>query len=129
MIALLAPGQGAQTPGMLAPWLEDPVAEETIARWSDAIGLDLRRLGTTAGADEIKDTAVTQPLVVAARCSRPSGWRRGSTCPPPRLSRATPSASSPRPPWRVSCRPTPPSRSPPSAAARWPPRARSSRRA
>ncbi|MFD1533175.1 ACP S-malonyltransferase, partial [Pseudonocardia aurantiaca] len=51
---------------MLAPWLEDPVAEETIARWSDAIGLDLRRLGTTAGADEIKDTAVTQPLVVAS---------------------------------------------------------------
>jgi [acyl-carrier-protein] S-malonyltransferase len=66
VIALLAPGQGAQTPGMLAPWLEDPVAEETIARWSDAIGLDLRRLGTTADADEIKDTAVTQPLVVAS---------------------------------------------------------------
>jgi [acyl-carrier-protein] S-malonyltransferase len=66
VIALLAPGQGAQTPGMLAPWLEDLVAEETIARWSDAIGLDLRRLGTTAGADEIKETAVTQPLVVAS---------------------------------------------------------------
>lgn len=66
MIALLAPGQGAQTPGMLEPWLDDPTAEETIARWSDATGLDLRRLGTTADADEIKDTAVTQPLVVAA---------------------------------------------------------------
>lgn len=65
MIALLAPGQGSQTPGMLAPWLDDPVAEETLAQWSDATGLDLRRLGTTAGADEIKDTAVTQPLVVA----------------------------------------------------------------
>ncbi len=65
MIALLAPGQGSQTPGMLAPWLDDPAAEETLARWSDSTGLDLRRLGTTAGADEIKDTAVTQPLVVA----------------------------------------------------------------
>jgi [acyl-carrier-protein] S-malonyltransferase len=65
VIALLAPGQGSQTPGMLAPWLDDPAAEETLARWSEAIGLDLRRLGTTAGADEIKDTAVTQPLVVA----------------------------------------------------------------
>ncbi len=65
MIALLAPGQGSQTPGMLAPWLDDPVAEETLAQWSDATRLDLRRLGTTAGADEIKDTAVTQPLVVA----------------------------------------------------------------
>ncbi|ODT98026.1 MAG: biotin attachment protein [Pseudonocardia sp. SCN 72-86] len=65
MIALLAPGQGSQTPGMLTPWLDDPGAEETVAAWSDAIGLDLRRLGTTAEADEIKDTAVTQPLVVA----------------------------------------------------------------
>lgn len=50
---------------MLSPWLDDPVAEETVAAWSDALGLDLRRLGTTAEADEIKDTAVTQPLVVA----------------------------------------------------------------
>ena len=33
---------------------------------SDRAHLDLVRLGTTAGADEIKDTAVTQPLVVAS---------------------------------------------------------------
>jgi len=66
VIALLAPGQGAQTPGMLTPWLDDPVARETLARWSTGTGLDLERLGTTAGAEEIKDTAVTQPLVVAA---------------------------------------------------------------
>jgi [acyl-carrier-protein] S-malonyltransferase len=70
VIALLAPGQGSQTPGMLTPWLEGWVgsaqAAESIDRWSEAIGLDLRRLGTTAEADEIKDTAVTQPLVVAA---------------------------------------------------------------
>lgn len=66
VIALLAPGQGSQTPGMLTPWLEDPAAAETLGGWSDAVGLDLQRLGTTAEADEIKDTAVTQPLVVAA---------------------------------------------------------------
>ncbi|GAA1858329.1 malonyl CoA-acyl carrier protein transacylase [Pseudonocardia ailaonensis] len=65
MIALLAPGQGSQTPGMLTPWLEDPAAAEKVAAWSEATGLDLARLGTTADADEIKDTAVTQPLVVA----------------------------------------------------------------
>ncbi|WP_276028651.1 ACP S-malonyltransferase [Mycolicibacterium madagascariense] len=63
---MLAPGQGSQTPGMLAPWLELPGAEERVAAWSEAIGLDLARLGTTATADEITDTAVTQPLVVAA---------------------------------------------------------------
>ncbi|MDQ3763567.1 MAG: ACP S-malonyltransferase [Actinomycetota bacterium] len=65
MIALLAPGQGAQSPGMLAPWLVLDGAAERIAAWSEATGLDLRRLGTTADAEEIKDTAVTQPLVVA----------------------------------------------------------------
>ena len=66
MIALLAPGQGSQTPGMLAEWLELPGAADQIARWSDISGLDLARLGTAATADEITDTAVTQPLVVAA---------------------------------------------------------------
>ncbi|MFC4945643.1 ACP S-malonyltransferase [Pseudonocardia sp. GCM10023141] len=79
MIALLAPGQGSQKSGMLSPWLDDPAAQETIARWSDTIGLDLQRLGTTADDDEIKDTAVTQPLVVAsallaaARLELPAG--------------------------------------------------------
>ena len=53
VIALLAPGQGAQTPGMLAPWLAAPGAQEVVARWSEAADLDLERLGTTADADEI----------------------------------------------------------------------------
>ncbi len=66
MIALLAPGQGSQTPGMLTPWLDEPDAEKQLTAWSEVAGLDLVRLGTTAEADEIKDTAVTQPLVVAA---------------------------------------------------------------
>ncbi|MBY6411473.1 ACP S-malonyltransferase [Rhodococcus sp. BP-252] len=66
MIALLAPGQGSQTPGMLLPWLELPGAADRIALWSKASGLDLARLGTTATAEEITDTSVTQPLVVAA---------------------------------------------------------------
>ncbi|WP_207546248.1 ACP S-malonyltransferase [Mycolicibacterium fortuitum] len=66
MLAMLAPGQGSQTPGMLAPWLELPGAADRLATWSQISGLDLARLGTTATAEEITDTAVTQPLVVAA---------------------------------------------------------------
>lgn len=50
---------------MLAPWLELDGAEQRVADWSKATGLDLVRLGTTADAEEIKDTAITQPLVVA----------------------------------------------------------------
>jgi [acyl-carrier-protein] S-malonyltransferase len=65
VLALLAPGQGSQTPGMLATWLELPGAAERVAAWSELIGLDIARLGTTATAEEITDTAVTQPLVVA----------------------------------------------------------------
>ncbi|BDY32708.1 MULTISPECIES: ACP S-malonyltransferase [Mycolicibacterium] len=66
MLALLAPGQGSQTPGMLTAWLELPGAADRLATWSQISGLDLTRLGTTATAEEITDTAVTQPLVVAA---------------------------------------------------------------
>ncbi len=65
MIALLAPGQGSQTEGMLSPWLELPGAQDQLTLWSKASGLDLVRLGTTASTEEITDTAVTQPLVVA----------------------------------------------------------------
>lgn len=66
VIVLLAPGQGSQTPGMLAAWLDLPGAAADLATWSDAAGLDLLRLGTTADADEIRDTAVAQPLLTAA---------------------------------------------------------------
>ncbi len=66
MLALVAPGQGSQKPGMLTSWLELPGAADQLARWSAAADVDLGTLGTTAGADAIKDTAVTQPLVVAA---------------------------------------------------------------
>lgn len=66
MLALIAPGQGSQTPGMLASWIEDPSARTLLAQWSQAIDLDLIHLGTTADADEIRDTANAQPLIVAA---------------------------------------------------------------
>lgn len=66
MLAIIAPGQGSQTPGLFNSWIEDPSLKELIIAWSDAIGLDLLRLGTTAEADEIKDTANAQPLIVAA---------------------------------------------------------------
>ncbi|MCX4801688.1 ACP S-malonyltransferase [Streptomyces sp. NBC_01214] len=66
MLVLVAPGQGAQTPGFLTPWLELPGAADRVAAWSDAIELDLAHYGTDADADAIRDTAVAQPLLVAA---------------------------------------------------------------
>ncbi len=66
MLIITAPGQGAQTPGFLAPWLELPGVAERLGTASELAGCDLIRFGTTASADEIKDTAVAQPLLVAA---------------------------------------------------------------
>ena len=66
MLALIAPGQGSQTPGMLLPWIADPSKAELLRQWSAAIDLDLLHLGTTANEDEIRDTANAQPLIVAA---------------------------------------------------------------
>jgi [acyl-carrier-protein] S-malonyltransferase len=66
VLAVLFPGQGSQKPGFLTPWLALPGVESRLRWWSALAGLDLVHLGTTADADEIKDTARTQPLLVAA---------------------------------------------------------------
>ncbi|HTJ39225.1 MAG TPA: acyltransferase domain-containing protein [Dactylosporangium sp.] len=66
MLAVLAPGQGSQKPGFLNPWLALPGAEARLRWWSVLAGVDLVHLGTEADAEEIKDTAKTQPLLVAA---------------------------------------------------------------
>ena len=66
MLALLAPGQGAQTPGFLTPWLEDATSRAQVESWSQLIDLDLIHLGTVADSDEIRETSHAQPLLVAA---------------------------------------------------------------
>ncbi|AMW10248.1 ACP S-malonyltransferase [Streptomyces qaidamensis] len=66
MLVLVAPGQGAQTPGFLTEWLDLPGVRGALEAWSDAAGIDLIRYGTEADAEEIRDTAVAQPLLVAA---------------------------------------------------------------
>jgi [acyl-carrier-protein] S-malonyltransferase len=66
VLAVLSPGQGAQKPGFLSPWLDLAGAEARLRWWSALAGVDLLHLGTDADADEIRDTARTQPLLVAA---------------------------------------------------------------
>ncbi|MDX2678416.1 ACP S-malonyltransferase [Streptomyces sp. NY05-11A] len=66
MLVLVAPGQGAQTPGFLTPWLDLPGVADRLAALSAAADLDLVHYGTNADADEIRDTAIAQPLLVAA---------------------------------------------------------------
>ncbi len=65
MIVVVCPGQGAQTPGMLSPWLEVSEFKASIEAQQSASGVDLIAHGTLSDADTIRDTAVAQPLIVA----------------------------------------------------------------
>ncbi len=66
VLAIVAPGQGAQTPGFLAPWLEEPRFADRLNWLSTVAGIDLAHYGTQADAETIRDTAIAQPLLVAA---------------------------------------------------------------
>lgn len=66
MLAIVAPGQGSQTPGFLTPWMELPSFADRLGWFSAVSGLDLVHYGTKADADTIRDTAIAQPLLVAS---------------------------------------------------------------
>lgn len=66
MIVVVCPGQGSQTPGFLEPWLENSSARDLLGSLGEAAGVDLITHGTTSDADTIRDTAIAQPLIVAA---------------------------------------------------------------
>lgn len=66
MLSLLCPGQGSQKPGFMSSWLEIPEYKSKIEEFSEAIKLDLVTHGTLSDEDTIRDTAIAQPLIVAA---------------------------------------------------------------
>jgi [acyl-carrier-protein] S-malonyltransferase len=66
MIVILCPGQGSQKPGFLNDWLELPAFRTQLTELSDSISIDLIKHGTLSDEDTIRDTAVAQPLIVAA---------------------------------------------------------------
>lgn len=66
MYAIVCPGQGSQKKGFLTPWLEMVGVREHLERLSQAAELDLIHYGTEAEEEAIKDTAIAQPLIVAA---------------------------------------------------------------
>lgn len=66
MIVVVCPGQGSQAPGFLTPWLAEDGYRSELEAISDAVGIDLVTHGTVSDADTIRDTAIAQPLIVAA---------------------------------------------------------------
>src|ERR1035441_4008813 len=87
MLLIAAPGQGAQVPGFLSPWLDLPGFGDRLAEWSALAGCDLVKYGTAADAEEIRDTAIAQPLLVAAGLAAAEvllgGLGQASRLPPP----------------------------------------------
>ncbi len=79
MLAIVCPGQGAQTPGFLSPWLELPEFRSSIELMQQASGLELIKHGTLSDADTIRDTAIAQPLIVAAGIATAATLFAGST--------------------------------------------------
>ncbi len=124
MLVIVCPGQGSQTPGFLAPWLELPIFRERLESLSDVAGVDLVAHGTTSDAETIKDTAIAQPLIVAAGLAAvPTLFPRTTSARAWVRALVTPLARSPPPPSPGSS-PTP-TRWPSSASAAegWPTRA------
>ena len=66
VLVVVAPGQGAQSPGFLTPWLDVPGVAERLEWLSLVSGVDLITHGTTSDADTIRDTAIAQPLIVGS---------------------------------------------------------------
>lgn len=79
MIVIVCPGQGSQTPGFFTPWLELPSFRKSIEAMQDASGVDLITHGTTSDAETIRDTAIAQPLIVAAGVATMSALLDGKT--------------------------------------------------
>ena len=79
MIVIVCPGQGSQTPGFLSPWLELPSFKTSLMSMQEASGIDLVKHGTVSDADTIRDTAVAQPLIVAAGVAAFQAMTAGKT--------------------------------------------------
>lgn len=62
-IAFVYPGQGSQQPGMGVDLLTDPEVADLCDKCSSSAGVDLRRLLTTAGDDELRLTQNAQPAL------------------------------------------------------------------
>lgn len=79
MLAIVCPGQGAQTPGFFTPWLEVYEFKSAIESMQAASGIDLLKHGTESDADTIRDTAIAQPLIVSASIASSQALLAGSS--------------------------------------------------
>ncbi len=76
-LAIVFPGQGSQSVGMMNGWGDLPVVRETFSEASAALGQDLWAMAQNGPEDLINATVNTQPLMLAAGVAAWRAWRLG----------------------------------------------------
>ena len=75
-LAIVFPGQGSQSPGMLSELAEsEPLIKETFAHASDVLGYDLWQLAQNGPEEELNRTDKTQPAMLAAGVAVWRAWQ------------------------------------------------------
>lgn len=64
--ALVFPGQGSQSLGMMSAYGDSRLVRDTFSEASDALGRDLWQLATEGPAEALNQTVTTQPLMLTA---------------------------------------------------------------
>lgn len=74
-LAMVFPGQGSQSPGMLNAYGDMPVIREVLAEASDVLKQDIAQLITEGPAEELNKTVNTQPVMVTAAYAAYRAWQ------------------------------------------------------
>ena len=74
-VALVFPGQGSQSVGMLRPFAESKAVREVFAEASEILKQDLWTLAAEGPETELSSTVNTQPLMLTAGYAVYRAWR------------------------------------------------------
>jgi [acyl-carrier-protein] S-malonyltransferase len=73
--ALVFPGQGSQSIGMMAAYGDNPIIRKTFDEASNVLGRDLWQLATDGPAEALSQTVNTQPLMLTAAIAAYRLWQ------------------------------------------------------
>ncbi len=74
-LAMVFPGQGSQSVGMMAPFAADPAVRSTFDEASVALGQDLWQLVDAGPVEDLARTVNTQPVMLTAGVAVYRAWR------------------------------------------------------
>ena len=81
-LAIVFPGQGSQSVGMVKGFTADPIVEKTLREASELLDVDFWKMVTEGPAEALNQTVNTQPLMLATGFACWRAWReRGGPMP------------------------------------------------